>query len=122
MQHVTTVADVDQLLPTLSKTLATALRLEYVRIDAAGAAGWARTGEYGALTDATETLTLVHHGQPVGRLVVGWVPGSSLRRQDRVVLDELVSHLAQIVSWVRLTLDLRRSSLAVISAREVERR
>jgi two-component system, NarL family, sensor kinase len=122
MQQVTTVADVDQLLPTLAGTLATALRLQYVRIDAAGAAGWARTGEYGIPTDATEALALRHHSQTVGRLVVGWIPGSSLRRRDRAVLDELLSHLAQVVSWIRLTLDLRRSGLAVISAAEDERR
>ena len=37
-------------------------------------------------------------------------------------LDELAAPLALAVSWVRLAADLRRSSLAVVSAREEERR
>jgi signal transduction histidine kinase len=122
MQHVTSVADVDQLLPSLAVTVGTALRLEHVEIDVAGPAGWARSGVYGDVTTHSRTLPLVHQGEQVGQLVIGWSSGSSLRRRDRAVLDDLMTHLAQVVSWVRLTLDLRRSSLAVTSAREEERR
>ena len=122
MRNVTSVADVDQLLPTLALTVGTALRIEHVRIDVVGPPGWARSGVYGRITPHSLTLPLVHQSERVGQLVIGWSSGSSLRRRDRAVLDDLVTHLAQVVSWVRLTLDLRRSSLAVTSAREEERR
>jgi two-component system NarL family sensor kinase len=58
----------------------------------------------------------------VGRLVVGWEYGPMLRERDDHVLTELVGPLALAVGWVRLTGDLRRTSVAVVSAREEERR
>ena len=45
-----------------------------------------------------------------------------MRAREAELLDQLAGPLSLAVSWVRLAADLRRSSLAVVSAREEERR
>jgi signal transduction histidine kinase len=45
-----------------------------------------------------------------------------MRAHDEQLLDQLAGPLGLAVSWVRLAADLRRSSLAAVSAREEERR
>jgi two-component system, NarL family, sensor kinase len=67
-------------------------------------------------------VVLRHRDEVVGRLVVGWDEASSMRARDGQLLDQLAGPLSLAVSWVRLAADLRRSSLAVVSAREEERR
>ena len=63
-----------------------------------------------------------HGAQAVGRLVVGWEHAPSLRPRDEEVLTQLVGPLSLAVGWVSLAAELRRSSLAIVSAREEERR
>jgi signal transduction histidine kinase len=58
----------------------------------------------------------------VGRLVIGWDDGPSLRARDEHVLAQLAGPLGLAVSWVRLATELRQSSVAIVSAREEERR
>jgi signal transduction histidine kinase len=67
-------------------------------------------------------VELVQHGEIVGRLIVGWEYGPMLCERDWHVLTELVGPLALAVGWVRLTADLRRTGVSVVSAREEERR
>jgi signal transduction histidine kinase len=55
-------------------------------------------------------------------LVVGWEDAPSLRERDDRILEQLTGPLSLAVGWVRLADDLRRSSVAVVSAREEERR
>ena len=76
----------------------------------------------GPPTTPTGGLELRHRGDVVGRLVVGWEDGPSLRERDQEMLDQLTGPLSLAVGWVRLAADLRRSSLAIVSAREEERR
>jgi signal transduction histidine kinase len=84
--------------------------------------GWRREAEFGPETTYTRTVEFDQHGEVVGRLVVGWEYGPMLRARDEHVLTELVGPLGLAVGWVRLAADLRRSSVAVVSAREEERR
>jgi signal transduction histidine kinase len=58
----------------------------------------------------------------VGRLVVGWEHGPFVRARDERVLAELARPLGLAVGWVRLATELRRSSVAIVTAREEERR
>ena len=58
----------------------------------------------------------------IGWLTLGWQEGSALRSRDREALDDIVPHLALAVGMVRLTNDVRRSSLAIVTTREEERR
>jgi signal transduction histidine kinase len=113
----------DDLLPALAASLGREMRLESVAIDVAQPDGWVRAATYGLpVTAHARETPLRYHDDTVGRLTVGWSDAPSLRPRDIATLDELAAPLALAVSWVRLAADLRRSSLAVVSAREEERR
>jgi signal transduction histidine kinase len=112
----------DDLLPALVVSLERELRLDAVAIDLATPTGWERVASVGPVTVRHEEVLLRHRDDVVGRLVVGWTVGPSIRARDRQVLDQLAGPLGLAVSWVRLAADLRRSSVAVVSAREEERR
>jgi signal transduction histidine kinase len=112
----------DDLLPALVISLERELRLDAVAIDLAGPDGWQRVASVGPNTTRHREVLLRHRDEVVGRLVVGWTEGPSIRPRDRQILEQLAGPLGLAVSWVRLAADLRRSSVAVVSAREEERR
>lgn len=115
----------DELLPALAESLQRDLRLDFVAIDVSDDSapdGWRREAEFGPETTYTRTVELDQHDEVVGRLVVGWEYGPMLRARDEHVLTELIGPLGLAVGWVRLAADLRRTSVAVVSAREEERR
>jgi signal transduction histidine kinase len=122
MDHVSTPGAGEELLPALAASLGREMRLDWVAIDVAGPSGWQRAATFGAAAPHTEEILLRHRDEVVGRLSVGWSDAPSLRPRDAAALDELAAPLALAVSWVRLAGELRRSSLAVVSAREEERR
>ena len=121
VDHVGTDAG-DDLLPALVTSLERELRLDSVAIDIAAPGGWQRVASAGPETAHHREVLLRHRDEVVGRLVVGWTDGPSIRPRDRQILEQLVGPLGLAVSWVRLAADLRRSSVAVVSAREEERR
>ena len=121
LDHVGTDAG-DDLLPALVISLERELRLDFVAIDLAAPGGWQRVASAGPETAHHREVLLRHRDDVVGRLVVGWTDGPSIRPRDRQILEQLVGPLGLAVSWVRLAADLRRSSVAVVSAREEERR
>jgi signal transduction histidine kinase len=103
-------------------TIADALRLDHVAIDLRSATNdWTRIAECGDPGGHDESFPLAMGDQLVGRLVVGW-RGAVLGRRDREVLADVVPHVTLAVGLVRLTGDLRRSRLSVVTAREEERR
>ncbi|HEY2983743.1 MAG TPA: ATP-binding protein [Jatrophihabitantaceae bacterium] len=121
-QQVATATDVDErLLGSLADTIAEALRLDHVAIDLLTPGGWSRVAEHGESVDGDEDLSLSTGDQVLGRLVVG-CRGSALGGRDRDVLADVVPHVTLAVGLVRLTSDLRRSRLAVVTAQEEERR
>jgi signal transduction histidine kinase len=122
MDHVSTPGAGEDLLPALAASLGREMRLDRVTIDVAGPDGWQRAATFGTTAPRTEEILLRHRDEVVGRLVVGWSDAPSLRPRDAAALDELAAPLALAVSWVRLAAELRRASLAVVSAREEERR
>jgi signal transduction histidine kinase len=122
MQRVTSSVDVDALLPELAETIAVSMRLEQVAIDVFIDGAPARLGSWGTPSNGSAELPLHHGGDIVGILTVGWAPGSSLRRRDRLTLDDVAAHLSVAVSWVQLTSALRRTNVAIASSREEERR
>jgi signal transduction histidine kinase len=116
-------ADPDgELLPTLATSLRRELRLDAVSIDVRTDGRWQRVASTGQPTTYERTVDLEQHGETVGRLVVGWEHGPHLRLRDEHVLAELAGPLGLAVGWVRLANDLRRSSIAIASTREEERR
>jgi signal transduction histidine kinase len=101
-------------------TVREALRLPYVAIQVAGEPHPAAVGDPPA---ATETLPLLHHGGPVGELVLGLRPGeNAFSAADRRLLGDLARQAGVAVSTVRLTRDLQRSRERLVAAREEERR
>ncbi len=71
----------------------------------------------------TGALPLLHHGEPVGSLVLGLRPGESgFSSADRRLLGDLARQAGVAVSTVRLTADLQRSRERLVTAREEERR
>ena len=122
MAKVTTTVDIDALLPSLAMTVADAFRLDFVAIDMCEAGGCRRLAARGEPTEQTETRALMSGDGQIGSLTLGWRDGAGLRSRDRVALDDIVPHVALAVGMVRLTNDVRRSSLATVTAREEERR
>jgi len=122
MQGVTADVDIDAVLPSLAGTLARAMRLELVSIDVLSPTGWRQLAAHGGPTPHSESFALANGERQVGRLVVGWLDGSGLRSRDRAVLADIVPHVTLTVGLVELTTELRRSSLAVVTSREDERR
>jgi signal transduction histidine kinase len=121
IDHVGVDSD-GELLPALAASLRDELRLDAVAIDVRAVDGWRRVASIGATTSSQRTIDLEQHGEVVGRLVVGWEHAPHVRTRDERVLAELAGPLALAVGWVRLANDLRRSTVAVASAREEERR
>ena len=112
----------DDLLPALAASLQRELRLTAVAIDVRVADGWERAANIGAPAVNGREVLLHHHDELVGRVIIGWDDGPSLRHRDDEILDQLVGPLSLAVGWVRLNADLRRSTVAIVSAREEERR
>ncbi len=112
----------DELLPALAASLQRELRLDAVAIDVRTPDGWRREAASGPATPYERVVELQQRDEVVGRLVVGWEHGPSLRARDERVLAELAGPLGLAVGWVRLAAELRRSSVAIVSAREEERR
>ncbi len=122
-QQVATATDVNEtLLASLAVIIADALRLDHVAIDLMSAADdWTRIAERGVPGTHDENFPLAMGDQLVGRLVIG-CRSAVLGRRDREVLADVVPHVTLAVGLVRLTGELRRSRLSVVSAREEERR
>jgi signal transduction histidine kinase len=113
----------DDLLPALVRSLEQGLRFDAIAIELAlPSGGWERAASVGGETKHRHEVVLRHRDEVVGRLVVGWDEAPLMRARDRQLLAQLAGPLSLAVSWVRLAADLRRSSLAVVSAREEERR
>jgi signal transduction histidine kinase len=112
----------DDLLPALVVSLERDLRLASVAIDLSTPDGWRRAAAVGGPTEHSREMPLQHRDEVVGRLVIGWDDGPSLRARDEHVLAQLAGPLGLAVSWVRLATELRQSSVAIVSAREEERR
>jgi len=122
-QQVATATDVNEtLLASLAVIISDALRLDHVAIELRSAANdWTRIAGRGEPCEHDESFPLAMGDQLVARLVVGYRNGG-LGRRDREVLADVVPHVTLAVGLVRLTGDLRRSRLNVVSAREEERR
>lgn len=121
VEHVGTDSG-DELLPALVASLQRELRLDAVAIDVRTPDGWRREAASGPPTTYERVVPLQQRNEIVGRLVVGWEHGPSLRARDERVLAELAGPLGLAVGWVRLATELRRSSVSIVSAREEERR
>ena len=129
-QQLALARPAEEVLPTLVKTIATALKLPCVAItllqrDAVPPAEERVVATHGQYTPhvSTQHLPLVYQGETVGHLLFTPRTGEAqLTSADRHVLEDLARHAGVIAHAVRLTADLRRSREHLVVAREEERR
>ena len=106
-------------LPNVARTVAETLRLPYAGILVQGDV----VTSHGSRPETVEQLPLVHLGEEVGALEVAARRGeSSIGAADRQLLGDLARGLAGAVHNLRLTRDLVKSRLSLVTAREEERR
>lgn len=111
-------------LPAAVEAVADSLRVPYVAVDIADAAGAFRTAaERGHPVGPVQETALVHSGETVGRLrVSGRGRDDPLDATDLTLIDALAAQVGPAVQAVRLHEDLVRSRAAVVASREDERR
>jgi len=107
-------------LPAIAETVADALRLRYVAVEAAGG----RTVSAGAAAGTPARLPLTYHGEEVGALSLWPADGVDARLlTDLVRQVGIAVHAARETERaMRLAEDLRRSRERLVMAREEERR
>lgn len=109
----------DSVLDDVVDTLATSLRLDHVAIVSDDGATMATNGE--GRGDGAPFPLRFRAGR-VGTLVVAPRAGIPLGQRERAVLDGLAPLVAAVVRAVAATEELQRSRLALVTAREEERR
>ncbi len=112
----------DELLQGLVVSLQDELRLDAVAIELRVPDGWQPAASIGPPTPHRHVVPLSHRGELVGRLILGWEGRPALGERDERIFDQIAGPLSLAVGWAQLTDDLRRSSVAIVSAREEERR
>jgi signal transduction histidine kinase len=133
-QRLETSLDPQTVLPTLVEAVADAMRSPYVAIELDGegalgpgepkveAAAGRRPIDASGPRDVVR-LPIVYRGRPVGHLALcPRGPGEAFGAADERLLADLARQAAPAVEAVRLTVDLRRSREALVTAREEERR
>jgi signal transduction histidine kinase len=110
-------------LPTISETIAQALKLPYVAILLKEGEGFRSAAAYGSPTTEPEALPLVYQREEIGRLVIApRAPGEQFSTGDRRLLEDLARQAEVAVHAVRLTTDLQSSRERLVATREEERR
>jgi signal transduction histidine kinase len=114
----------DDVLPAVVETVARSLRVPYVAVDLADAAGEFRTAaQHGTPAGPVHVEPLRHHGETVGRLrISGRGPDDPLEPVDVALVGSLAGQVGPAVQAVRLHADLVRSRAEVVALREDERR
>ncbi|MEV0974134.1 sensor histidine kinase [Microtetraspora glauca] len=85
-----------------------------------GRPGYVESGDVGG---TPREISLVWHGEPVGRLLIG-EPGARrfAAAHDERVIATLLPHVADVAHAVRMAADLQRSRERILATREEERR
>ncbi len=110
-------------LPTVTETIAQALKLPYAAILLKEGEGFRTTAAYGSPTGEPHAWPLVYQREEIGRLVIApRAPGEEFSAADRRLLADLARQAEMAVHAVRLTTDLQRSRERLVATREEERR
>jgi signal transduction histidine kinase len=113
----------EAVLPTVTETIAQALKLPYVAILLKEGEGYRSAAAYGSATEESESLPLVYQREEIGRLLISpRAPGEEFSTADRMLLEDLARQAEVAVHAVRLTTDLQRSRERLVATREEERR
>jgi signal transduction histidine kinase len=113
----------DAILETLVETVAQSLKLPYAAI-VLGAQEEPRTAAtYGQPAAEPEQFALIFQGEIIGQLLVGpRAFGETFNESERTLLANIARQAGAAVHAARLTVDLQRSRVQLVTAREEERR
>jgi signal transduction histidine kinase len=113
----------EAVLPTVTETIAQALKLPYVAISLKEGEGYRSAAAYGSPVEESESLPLEYQREEIGRLLIApRAPGEEFSTTDRELLQDLARQAEIAVHAVRLTTDLQRSREQLVASREEERR
>ena len=122
-QRLEAAPDPSDVLPTIVRTVAGALRLPYVAIELHEGEGWHVAAEHGHPVDATDVYPMTYQGEAVGRMLVSARgPGGRLNATDQRLLADLARQAGVAAQAARATTALLRSRAELVTAREEERR
>ncbi|MER7394608.1 GAF domain-containing sensor histidine kinase [Streptomyces sp. NPDC000151] len=109
--------------PMIVRTVARTLKLPYVAIELRQQDGFHTAAEHGTLGTEPVRLPLSHHGELLGRMVLGpRAPGEEFSAAELRLLQDLTRQAGLALHSARLTADLQRSRERLVAAREEERR
>ena len=113
----------EAVLPTVTETIAQALKLPYVAILLKEGEGYRSAAAYGTLMEESESLPLVYQREEIGRLVIApRAPGEEFSATDHRLLEDLARQAEVAVHAVKLSTDLQHSRERLVATREEERR
>ena len=116
-------ADVRAQLPALATEVASAFKLDYVRVEVFGHAGGTISATHGTRPGEVREVPIRYGDEEVGLLEL---PArgvrSMLSRRDQVLLFDVVRQAAMAVRSARLAADLQQSREQLVLAREEDRR
>jgi signal transduction histidine kinase len=114
---------IEQILPSLTETVAEALRLPYVAVELQQDGDLARVAAFGDESGDTLELPLLYQGSVLGSLVVGRrAPGEEFSAADLRLLEDLARQAGAAARAVRLTAELQVARQRLVTALEEERR
>jgi signal transduction histidine kinase len=127
--RLATSAQEDDVPALLVSTIRRSLRVPYVAVAIGDETGFPVAAESGAATAHRLTLPVLHRGEQVGTLLVGYDDRHRLSADDRSLLVDLTSQAGAAIHSLQLTASLRQGAdqlqLAreqLVRAREEERR
>lgn len=119
-RQLETTPALDILLPTITRTIKTTLKLPHVRLEVNGqSAGEPPIGD----PRPTFAFPLIYQNEAIGRLVVAPREGETdLSATDRRLLEDLARQAGVAVHAARVTAELQQARERLVTAREEERR
>lgn len=113
----------EAVLPTIVETIAQALKLPYAAVGLKQGEEVRIAAAYGLLVGTPLSLPLAYQGEVIGQLLMTpRRPGEPLTPPDRRLLEDLTHQIGVAAHAIRLTDDLQRSRVQLVTAREEERR
>ncbi|MEV7227013.1 sensor histidine kinase [Polymorphospora sp. NPDC051019] len=112
----------DEQLLAVARTVSTAFRSPYVRVELDRADGRTVVAGYGTPRDDVVVLPFAYRGVPIGRLTLLARPGNRLSDADQRLLADVVRQAGAAARATALTEELQRSREALVTGVAEERR
>ena len=115
-------SDPDRQLLAVVRSVATAFRSRYVRVELERTGGGTVVAEHGTPGPRSVVLPVAYRGEQIGRLVLAPPTGLRLSDEDQRLLADVVRQAAAAHRAAQLAEELQASRKALVTAREEERR